>query len=217
MLVESMMIRDVITLSPQHTLQEALEMSVKKRIRHLPVVDANGCIVGILSDRDLRSATPSPLMEGDSDAVLGTRVETLMIRDVITCHPLDFVEDAAAQMYRHRVGSLPVISHEKLVGIITERDILHTLVEMMGVNAPTSRVEVTVPDRPGMLANIADLLRARRINASTVMVFPSNKEGHKSIVFRIGTMDPRRFIHDIQNAGYDVVQPPSALDEASEV
>ena len=74
-----------------------------------------------------------------------------------------------------------------------------------------------MPDRPGMLANIADLLRARRINASTVMVFPSNKEGHKSIVFRIGTMDPRRFIQDIQNAGYDVVQPPSALDEASEV
>ena len=217
MLVESMMIRDVITLSPQHTLQEALEMTEKKRIRHLPVVDANGCVVGILSDRDLRSATPSPLMEGDHEAVLKTRVETIMIRDVITCHPLDFVEDAAAQMYRHRVGSLPVISHEKLVGIITERDILHTLVEMMGVNAPTSRVEVVVPDRPGMLANIADLLRARRINASTVMVFPINKEGHKSIVFRIGTMDPRRFIQDIQNAGYDVVQPPSALDEASEV
>ena len=217
MLVESMMIRDVITLSPQHTLQEALEMTEKKRIRHLPVVDANGCVVGILSDRDLRSATPSPLMEGDHEAVLKTRVETIMIRDVITCHPLDFVEDAAAQMYRHRVGSLPVISHEKLVGIITERDILHTLVEMMGVNSPTSRVEVVVPDRPGMLANIADLLRARRINASTVMVFPINKEGHKSIVFRIGTMDPRRFIQDIQNAGYDVVQPPSALDEASEV
>ncbi|MGB8955672.1 MAG: CBS and ACT domain-containing protein [Tumebacillaceae bacterium] len=217
MLVESMMIRDVITLSPQHTLHEALKISETKRIRHLPVVDADGCVVGILSDRDLRSATPSTLTEGDHEAVLNTTVENIMIRDVITCHPLDFVEDAAAQMYLRRVGSLPVISHDQLVGIITERDILHTLVEMMGVNAPTSRVEVIVPDRPGMLANIADLLRARRINASTVMVFPSNQEGHKSIVFRIGTMDPRRFLQDIQNAGYHVVQPPSALDEASEV
>lgn len=217
MLVESMMIRNVITLSPQHTLQEALEISEKQRIRHLPVIDADGAILGILSDRDLRSATPSTLEEGDHEAVLNTKVENIMIRDVITCHPFDFVEDAAAQMYRHRVGSLPVISHDRLAGIITERDILHTLVEMMGVNAPTSRVEVVVPDRPGMLANISDLLRARRINASTVMVFPSRKDGHKSIVFRINTMDPRRFIQDIQNAGYDVVQHPSALDEASEV
>ena len=218
MLVESMMIRDVITLSPQHTLQEALEISDKRRIRHLPVIDADGCLVGILSDRDLRSATPSTLEEGEQDeTVLNTRVESIMMRDVIICHPLDFVEDAAAQMHRHRVGCLPVISHDKLVGIITERDILHTLVEMMGVNAPTSRVEIDVPDRPGMLANLADLLRARRINASTVMVFPSEKEGHKTIVFRIRTMDPRRFIQDIENAGYHVVQPPTALDDAGEV
>ncbi|MBL0387185.1 CBS domain-containing protein [Tumebacillus sp. ITR2] len=202
MLVESIMTPDVLSVSPDATVQEALEITKKHRIRHLPVL-LGGKLTGLISDRDLRDAAHAP----------ETRVEQWMVRDVITCHPLDFVEDAAATIYRNRVGCLPVVSKGQVVGIVSERDILNNLVEMMGVNSPTTRVEVEVPDKPGMLAEIADLLRARRLNASTVMVFPSTTEGYKTLVFRVGTMDPRRFIHDIQNAGYSVVQHPSALDD----
>lgn len=202
MLVETIMTRDVLTVAPEATVQEALEITKKHRIRHLPVL-REGRLVGLISDRELRDAAHSP----------HTPVSQWMKEDVITCHPLDFVEDTAATIYKNRVGCLPVVSKGQLVGIVSERDVLHNLVEMMGVHAPTSRVEVELPDKPGMLAEIADLLRARRINASTVMVFPSTTEGCKTIVFRIGTMDPRRFIQDIQNAGYRVVQHPSALDE----
>jgi len=213
MLVESIMTQQVVTLAPSTTLQEALDISRKHRIRHLPIVD-NGTLIGLISDRDLRSATPSTLgCDNHEQMLCNTWVEKVMVRDVYTCHPLDFVEDAAAQIYQHRIGCLPVVSRGKLVGIISERDILHTLVEMMGVNVPTSRVEIEVPDKAGMLAEIADLLRARRINASAVMVFPSQKEGYKTLIFRVRTMDPRRFLQDIENAGYTVVKHPSALDE----
>jgi acetoin utilization protein AcuB len=207
MLVEEIMTREVTHLTPDQTLSEALEIARSKRIRHLPVL-AGGRLVGLLSDRDIRDASPSTLGEGLLDTALNTPVEQLMVREVITCHPLDFVEDAAALLHRHRIGCLPVVTEGHVVGIISESDILHTLVEMMGVNTPTSRVEVEVPDRPGMLANIADLLRARRINASTVMVFPSQTPGFKTIVFRIRTMDPRRFIQDIEAAGYKVHRHP---------
>jgi acetoin utilization protein AcuB len=211
MLVEQIMTKDVVTLSPDNTLQEALDISRRHRIRHLPVVK-DGFLFGLVSDRDLRDAAPSTLDTECNDEILcGTLVEQIMVKDVITAHPFDFVEDAAAQIHKHRIGCLPVISAGRLVGIVTERDVLHTLVEMMGVNAPTSRVEVEVPDKTGMLANIADLLRARRINTSAVMVFPSQKEGYKTIVFRIRTMDPRRFIQDIEAAGYRVVGHPSQL------
>ena len=212
MLVESVMIADVITLTQTMTVQDAFDISRKHRIRHLPVVQ-DGYLVGLVSDRDLRDVMPSTLEGGRDHLLRDTLVETIMVKDVHTCHPLDFVEDAAAQMHRHRVGSLPVVSQGRLVGIITERDILHTLVEMMGVNAPTTRVEIEVPDRPGMLANIADLLRARRINASAVMILPSHEEGYKHIVFRIRTMDPRRFLQDIENAGYRVIHHPSACGQ----
>ncbi|MFD2169080.1 acetoin utilization AcuB family protein [Tumebacillus lipolyticus] len=211
MLVEQIMTADVVTLSPDNTLQEAFDISWRHRIRHLPVVK-DGTLVGLISDRDLRHAAPSPLdSTSESGALCHVSVERWMVKDVITAHPFDFVEDAAAQMYKHRIGCLPIVSKGRLLGIITERDILRNLVEMMGVNAPTSRIEVEVPDRTGMLANIADLLRARRINTSAVMVFPSQREGYRTIVFRIRTMDPRRFIQDIEAAGYRVVGHPSAL------
>jgi acetoin utilization protein AcuB len=212
MLIESMMVREVITLAPETTLLDALLLTKEKRIRHLPVV-RDGFLVGLISDRVLLDAAPSKLELGNDHLLTSTTAEQLMVCDVITCHPLDFVEDAASQMYRHRVSCLPVVSNGKLVGIITERDILHTLVEMMGVNAPTSRVEIEVPDKVGMLADICDFLRARRINASAVWVQPSQLEGNKRIVFRIRTMDPRRFIQDIEAAGYHVVQPPSTLQD----
>lgn len=213
MLVESIMTRQVITLSPTTTLQEALDISRKHRIRHLPIVE-NGRIVGLISDRDLRDATPSTLTDENHQNMLRTtQVEKIMVRDVHTCHPLDFVEDAASRIYQHRIGCLPVVTNDQLVGIISERDILHTLVEMMGVNVPTSRVEIEVPDKAGMLAEISGILRTRRINASAVMVFPSQREGFKTLIFRVRTMDPRGFIQDIENAGYRVVSHPSAISE----
>ncbi|HEU4962961.1 MAG TPA: CBS and ACT domain-containing protein [Bacilli bacterium] len=208
MLVEQIMFQDVITVSPDTTLQEALEIARRHRIRHIPVVQ-DGALIGLLSDRDLRDCSPSTLEAPADNPMATTPVRQVMICEVHTAHPLDFVEDAAALIYRHRIGCLPVVSQGRLVGIVTERDVLHTLVEMMGVNAPTTRVEVEVPDKPGMLADIADLLRARRVNTSAVMVFPSSKDGYKTLVFRIRTMDPRRFIQDIQGLGYRVVGLPT--------
>lgn len=212
MLVESIMTENIVTLTQSMSVQDALDISKAHRVRHMPVI-RDGYLVGLVSDRDLRDAKPSTLESWDDNLLRETRVDKIMVKDVHTCHRLDFVEDAAAQMHRHRIGCLPVVSQGRLVGIISERDILHTLVEMMGVNAPTSRVEIEVPDRPGMLANISDLLRARRMNTSTVMVFPSPVEGCKRIVFRLRTMDPRRFLQDIENAGYTVVLHPSASSQ----
>ncbi|MFC4769843.1 CBS and ACT domain-containing protein [Effusibacillus consociatus] len=208
MLVEQAMTSDVICVSPDTPISEAIAITTAKRIRHLPVVK-DGELVGILSDRDLRNAMPSCLVEADSLPVEGTPVSSIMITNVITAHPLDFVEDAASTLYHKRIGCLPVVSRGKLVGIITERDILHTLVEMMGVSTPTSRIEIQVPDRPGMLAEVADFLRARKTNVASVMVFPSPTEGQKTLILWLKTMDPRRFIHDVENAGYTVIQPPA--------
>lgn len=218
MLVESIMVEQVVTCSPHHTLQQAKEISRNHRIRHLPVIEG-GRVVGMISDRDLRDAAPSTLEDESSrlHVLTTTTVEKIMVRDVITCHPLDFVEDAALLMYRHKIGCVPVVSNDQLIGIISERDILHTLVEMMGVPSPTSRVEVEVPDKPGVLADITDLLRARRLSAATVLVFPSKNAGHKTLIFRLRTMDPRKFIQDIERLGHRVVQHPGATGPVSGV
>lgn len=212
MLVEQAMTSDVCCVTLDTTIEKALALTTAHRIRHLPVVE-NDKLVGIISDRDLRNAMPSCLGENESRSLAETPVSAIMKTDVITAHPLDFVEDAANTLFQKRIGCLPVVSGDKLIGIITERDILHTLVEMMGVSSPTSRVEIQVPDRPGMLAEVADFLRARKTNVASVMVFPSQEEGSKTIVFRLRTMDPRRFMQDVENAGYKVIEPPSLAKE----
>lgn len=212
MLVEQTMTPNVICVTQDTTIEEALTITTANRIRHLPVVE-NDKLVGIISDRDLRNAMPSCLVEDPGEILADTPVRAIMKTDVITAHPLDFVEDAANTLFQKRIGCLPVVSCGKLVGIITERDILHTLVEMMGVSSPTSRVEIQVPDRSGMLAEVADFLRARKTNVASVMVFPSQEEGSKTIVFRLRTMDPRRFIYDVENAGYKIIHPPALAKE----
>jgi acetoin utilization protein AcuB len=206
MLVEQVMSRNVSSVSPDTRIRDALAITTENRFRHLPVLE-NNKLVAIISDRDLRNAMPSSLLEVQSEIVEDTPVSAIMTRDVLTAHPLDFIEDAAKILYEKRIGCLPVISGSTLVGIITERDILHRMVEMMGVSQPTSRVEVIVPDRPGMLAEVTDLLRARKTNVVSVLVFPNEQERAKTIVFRLETMDPRRFIQDVDNLGYQVVHP----------
>lgn len=206
MKIEQIMVTNVISVSPRTKLIEAYRTSQAYRIRHFPVVDGDQ-LVGIVSDRDLRDAHPSLLTESDSEAYYLKEIREIMVRNVITIHPLDFVEDAAKLLYQYRIGCLPVVSDDRLVGIISERDILHTLLGMMGVQEPSSRVEIEVPDQSGMLANVADLLRARKINVSSVMVFRGPAKGKKTLVFRLATMDPRRFVQDVKTLGYHVVTP----------
>src|SRR5690606_5332414 len=127
----------------------------KHRVRHLPVVLANGDLVGILSDRDIRLAMPSPLTTADAeraDFLDRTAIGGIMSRDVIAIASDDTVEDAAKLLFRHRIGALPVVDvQQQLVGLITETDVLHAFVRLLGVAQPSSRIEVSLEDRPGEL------------------------------------------------------------------
>jgi acetoin utilization protein AcuB len=209
MLVEDIMKRDVITVEPTDTIRTVLLKVQQCRIRHIPVVE-NGQLVGIISDRDVRDACPSILGQPheDDESIYCMPVSNIMRKDVITASPLDFVEEAAYVLYENGIGCLPVVSCEdKLIGIITETDILHTLVELMGVNFPSSHIEVEVDDRIGLLADISQLFKIAKCNVSSVLVFPGKKHPKKNLVFRVQTIDPRKVVSLIKEAGYHVVWP----------
>jgi acetoin utilization protein AcuB len=208
MLVENIMKRDIITVSPTDSIRLCLLKVDYNRIRHLPVVE-NGKLIGILSDRDVRGAWPSLIGEGHEDdhQVMNTPVSAIMRRDIITCHPLDFIEEAALAMYDNHIGCLPVVVGDELKGILTETDILHTLVELMGVHYPSSHIEVEVADRAGLLAEITQLFKEENCNVTSVLVFPGRHVGTKNLVFRVQTIDPRKIVSKIEEAGYRVVWP----------
>lgn len=208
MIVEEIMKTEVATLSVQNTIMDAIHLMSKKRIRHLPIVDQDQHLVGLITDRDIRDATPSIFCVDENRDVLKKPVNTLMKTEIITGHPLDFVEETASLFYEHHIGCLPILKGKKLVGIITETDLLHTLVQLTGAHQPGSQIEVKVPNIAGMLSEIALIIRNRRANILSVLVYPDrNDSQYKILVFRLKTMNPIAVIDDLKNAGYTVLWP----------
>jgi acetoin utilization protein AcuB len=210
MLVRHRMTRDPFTVGPDDTLAHALRLTREHRVRHLPVVDA-GMLVGILSDRDIRLAMPSPLTVADPERVdflERTPVSAVMTAEVITCTGADPVEDAAKLLCRHRIGALPVTDAAgRLQGILSESDLLSAMVQILGGTEPASRLEVALADRPGELARAVAILAERSVNIVSVLVSPVRVEGDKTIIFHLGTIDPRVVIAALEAAGFRVGWP----------
>ncbi|MBY0086704.1 CBS and ACT domain-containing protein [Brevibacillus sp. M2.1A] len=207
MRIEEIMRKKIVTIQPSTTIGEALLLLRANRIRHLPVIE-NDSLVGIVSDRDLRDALPSRLLtHDDDDTVLHKPVADIMNQQVITAHPLDFIEDAALQLYEHKIGSLPIVEGNRLVGLITESDLFSSLIELFGVNKPSSHIEVEVDDRVGMLAEVSQVFRDAQVNVTSVVVFPGKKPAKKNLVFRVQTIDPRIVTQLLLEKGFSVIGP----------
>ena len=133
MLVSDRMRRDLVTVTEQATLAQAAALLATRGIRHLPVVAADGRLVGIVTDRDLRSAAPSTLAGLSDEAIARlmreTTVGAVMVREVVTVPPAVPLEEAARLLTTRRIGSLPVVEGDHLIGIITETDILRQIVK----------------------------------------------------------------------------------------
>jgi len=207
LLVEDSMTREVTTLEPDATAAEALTLCRERRIRHLPILE-EGRLVGIVSDRDLRTAAP---VLGDSDraaALEQIRVADVMNWEVFTAHPQDPIEDAASDMYERKIGCLPVVSDGNLVGIITSTDVMHALVMLLGADEPGSPVEVELPRHPGALAEVAEILKDSNANVVSVLTSPGHGDGRMSMIFRLATIDPHPAITGLEEAGYRILWPP---------
>lgn len=128
MYVREWMTRSPVTVSPTTPISEARQLMERRRIRHLPVVDEAGRLVGIVTDRDIRLNLPSPatsLSIWEVNYLLARlTVGEVMTRNVLTASPDWPVEDAARAMLERRIGALPVLEEGRLVGIVTETDLL---------------------------------------------------------------------------------------------
>ena len=204
MLVQDVMKRPVVTIGPGATLEEAHRLMWERGIRHLPVVDERGELVGIVTDRDIRLATsalkPRPL---SCDA----KVEEAMTHPVLTADPLDPVEDAARIMRTEKIGCLPVLEGRELVGIVTGVDLLDALIVLTGATHPAGRIEVLLPDRPGELARLTAFFAERKLNLHSVLTYPA-EEGKVRNVLRVETLEVRLLAEALRARGFEVVWPP---------
>lgn len=211
MLVRNRMTRDPLVVSPDQPLADALRLTRARRIRHLPVVDG-GVLVGIVSDRDVRLAMPSPLTEPDAERVAfldRTPVRAVMQGEPVTIGPYDTVEDAAKEMRRRRIGAIPVVDAEgRLVGILSESDVLDAFVEILGPAGASSRLEVAMDDRPGEMARAMRVIGEERgVNVCSLMIPPGAPGARRVAILNVATIDPRETIAALEAAGFEVGWP----------
>ncbi|MDG5787025.1 acetoin utilization AcuB family protein [Evansella sp. AB-P1] len=206
MIIKDIMITDVKVSSPHATLKDALQVMVSNEIRHLPIVNDENEIIGIISDRDIKDASPS-IFDNKENEFLNKQIEDIMIKDVLTALPNDFVEDAAKYMTDNQISCLPIEDNGKLIGIITETDLLFTLVKLTGADLPSSRLEIEVPNLSGMLSDVATIIKSHNVNIHSVLVYPSSKNNKKVLVFRLQVMDVRQITNTLKEKGYTILWP----------
>lgn len=208
MLIEEIMTRDVLTLTSTNTVLEALELMRSKKIRHIPIVNDEQAVIGIVTDRDLKEVIPSTLTLEVDKKIYDTKLSIIMTENPIVGHPMDFVEESAIIFYDHHIGCLPIVSNNKLVGIITETDLLYKYIELTGAHQPGSQIEVRVPNVPGILFEVSKVFHEHKINVLSVLVYPDKEnEESKILVIRIKTMNPLNVIRGLESGGFEVLWP----------
>lgn len=208
MIIEEIMKTNVSSLSPTDTISDAIHLIDAKKIRHIPIVNSGNQLVGLVTASRIRNATPSIFHADEHLEDLQKPLELIMRKDIVTGHPLDFVEEVAGLFYEYHISCLPIIKDQKLVGIITETDLLRTMVELTGAHQPGSQIEVKVPNRSGILYEIAGIIRNRKANILSVLVYPDKTDDrYKILVIRIQMMNPSGLVEDIKQAGFQVLWP----------
>ncbi|MFZ6021058.1 MAG: CBS and ACT domain-containing protein [Chloroflexota bacterium] len=162
MLVGERMSTPVLTIEPDVPVQDALARMRKDKVRRYPVVDRRGKLIGIVTNSDLMNASPSEattLSVWEINYLLSKiTVERVMTKNVITTQEDCPIEEAARIMADHKIGGLPVVRGESLVGIITETDLFNILLEMLGARKAGVRLTVELLDQPGKLHELSGVI-----------------------------------------------------------
>jgi acetoin utilization protein AcuB len=158
MLVRERMSHSPVTIGADTPITEALKVMRQNSVRRLPVLDPEGRLLGIVSEKDLLYASPSSassLSIYEMHYMLSQlKVTEVMSSDVITISPDIPLEEAARIMADNKIGGLPVVQGDRLVGIITETDIFKVFLEMLGARDTGLRITLEIPERKGEIARI---------------------------------------------------------------
>ena len=209
MLVRDVMQPQVLVISPTTTVPEAVQLAQRRGIRHLPVVE-DGKLCGMVSDRDLKRAMPSgaTTLEAHELRYLLQRlaVSEIMTRAVITTGPMFPVEEAARLMVAEKISALPVTEGGRLVGIVTETDVLDLFVRAMGAGEPSSRIDVVLKEPSASLAEVVHAIEDVEAVISSVVTLPGHA-GCPEVVVRVKTINPGPAIRRLEARGYTVRNP----------
>ncbi len=193
MLVGERMSRNPVTILDTASIDDGIHLMRERKVRRLPVLDASGKMVGIVSDKDLLHAAPSPatsLSVYELHYLLAKlTIKQVMSSPVISVGAETPVEEAARVMADNKIGGLPVVQGDKLVGIITETDVFKILVELLGARTAGIRLTVAVTEGKGVLAKISQALAELGANIISVVTYAGQDANQRLIMMKLSDCD----------------------------
>jgi len=213
MFVSKSMTQKVITIDKDADLFNAKEKMTTNGIRHLPVVDDAGKLIGIVTDRDIRSAMPSDaLFDIDSKEVKADmatlKVKNIMTQNPTTLSPAHTIQDAMLLIQRTRVGALPVVDEAgKLKGIISIRDLIRAFTNVLGVGEPGTLLCILVEEKVGQMKKIVDAITEENISFGSILVARYWDEGKRAVFPYLLTLNIGPVKRKLEKMGFELLDP----------
>ena len=195
MLIKDWMTKDPVTITDDTSMIKAIHIMKERRFRRIPVVTA-GKLVGMVTDRDLKEASPSKATTLDVHELYyllaELQVKEIMSRNPVSVSAEDTVEHAAQIMLEHTISGLPVVDQDgKVAGIITQSDVFRAFMHITGVLQGGVQFALRLEDRPGLIKEVVDLLRARGARfVSLLSSYATAQEGFRDVYIRVKNLPP---------------------------
>jgi acetoin utilization protein AcuB len=213
MFVSKSMTGKVVTTTPQTRILDAQKTMADKQIRHLPVVEEDDRLVGIITDRDIRSTLPLSFIQQalppeERERLAGLTVGEIMTRKLITVSPTDTIQDALLIVQQHKVGALPVVDEDhRLRGIISVRDLLRSFINVLGIGQPGTLVGILVEEKIGQLKRIVDAITEENISIGSVLVARYWEEGKRAVFPYLLTNNVAKVKKKLAAMGFTLLDP----------
>lgn len=197
MKIHDLMIPDPITTTENASISDAIELMKINSIRHLPVVSKGNRLIGFVTLADLKQGL-LPSLLGDIS------LSDLMIKNPIVIDPDSDIETAARLIYKHKIGGIPVVKNKKLVGIITETDILRAFIDMMGLLTTSSRIDLIIDDRAGRFKTALQIIND--MGGDIISVGMTGQEASKRVYyFRLAPCKTDVIRSKLEKEGFEVL------------
>jgi len=214
MFITQHMTRNPVTVSPETLLPAVREILQSGKFRHLPVVDGENHLVGIVTDRDLRSASPSSVLSeerikachADFDQ---TPVSAIMSRAFFTLNPISTLDDALILLDREKIGALPVVDEEqRVIGMFSMRDLMAAYRRLFGLGERGSAMIVVEHDgKRKPLSRIAKVLEEHNIRFTRLIRTEAEAAAPERIYLRVNTYNISAVHQALKEAGFALVLP----------
>ena len=213
MFISKVMTRNVVTIDKDADISQAQEKMSKHLFRHLPVVDENNRLIGIVTDRDIRSVLPSShLAEEDRreewKRFAMCKIKDIMTKNPVTISPLDTIQDALILLHKKHFGALPVVVEEqKLIGIISVRDLLREFINVLGLEEPGTLLCIIVENKIGQMKKIVDAISEENISFGSVLVSRYWEKGKRAVFPYLLTQNIGPLKIKLKKMGFTLLDP----------